>query len=96
MAHGDFILITPGVSGKPPLDTELVGCEVEAFGPLFVPPGSSPEPRGHLHSSASASARRSSVSLAIWSKLWEVLQWFCSALVSGKRCSAALASFGEK
>ena len=54
-------------------------------GPPSVPPGSGPEPRGHLHSSASASARRSSVSLAIWSKLWQALLSPFSAFEAGKR-----------
>ena len=92
MGHGDFLLITPGASGNPPHDPEGLVCDEEALGPPSVPLGSGPEPRGHLHDSASAFFRKPSASL---SKALVVFRFF-SALVSGRRWSAALDFPGEK
>ena len=74
VAHGDFILITPGVSGEPPHDTKVIVFEEDALGPLFVPPGS-----GHLQSETSFPAIASSSSSAFRRKDPE------SAFKSGRR-----------
>ena len=89
-APGELLLITPWAGGNPPLNGLKATREEEACGPLAVPPGSGPEPRGHLHDEFAASF--AALSKTASNSLNASCQKELSALEAGKRCSATLAS----